>query len=56
MRWPRRAWPSIRALLAHVDFDQPEIGPQLLWDTIDRMLRLDPIRRPCCAAATTRWR
>ena len=29
------------ALLAAVDFDQPEVGPQLLWDTIDRMLRLD---------------
>ena len=31
------------ALLSHVDFDQSEVGPQLLWDTIDRMLRLpDP--------------
>jgi LacI family transcriptional regulator len=37
------------ALLAHVDFDQPEIGPQLLWDTIDRMLRLDqPPTVLCC--------
>lgn len=36
-------------LLAHVDFDQPEIGPQLLWDTIDRMLRLDdPPTVLCC--------
>jgi LacI family transcriptional regulator len=37
------------ALLAHVDFDQAEIGPQLLWDTIDRMLRLDvPPTVICC--------
>lgn len=37
------------ALLAHVDFDQPEIGPQLLWDTIDRMLRLpEPPTVICC--------
>lgn len=37
------------ALLAHVDFDQPEVGPQLLWDTIDRMLRLDsPPTVLCC--------
>lgn len=37
------------ALLAHVDFDQPEIGPQLLWDTIDRMLHLDqPPTVLCC--------
>jgi LacI family transcriptional regulator len=36
-------------LLAHVDFDQPETGPQLLWDTIDRMLRLDlPPTVLCC--------
>jgi LacI family transcriptional regulator len=37
------------ALLAHVDFDQPEIGPPLLWDSIDRMLRLDvPPSVICC--------
>lgn len=37
------------ALLASVDFDQPEVGPQLLWDTIDRMLRLtDPPTVLCC--------
>jgi LacI family transcriptional regulator len=37
------------ALLAHVDFDQPATGPQLLWDTIDRMLRLDvPPTVLCC--------
>lgn len=37
------------ALLAHVDFDQPETGPQLLWDTIDRMLRLpEPPTVLCC--------
>lgn len=37
------------ALLAPVDFDQPEVGPQLLWDTIDRMLRLDvPPTVLCC--------
>ena len=37
------------ALLAHVDFEQPEIGPQLLWDTIDRMLRLpEPPTIICC--------
>ena len=37
------------ALLAHVDFDQPETGPQLLWDTIDRMLQLDaPPTVLCC--------
>lgn len=36
-------------LLANVDFDQPETGPQLLWDTIDRMLRLDqPPTVLCC--------
>lgn len=36
-------------LLAHVDFDQPEIGPQLLWDSIDRMLRLpEPPTVICC--------
>jgi LacI family transcriptional regulator len=36
-------------LLAHVDFDQPETGPQLLWDTIDRMLRVDdPPTVLCC--------
>ncbi|NEY89310.1 LacI family DNA-binding transcriptional regulator [Tabrizicola oligotrophica] len=36
-------------LLAHVDFDQAEIGPQVLWDTIDRMLRLDsPPTVLCC--------
>jgi LacI family transcriptional regulator len=28
-------------LVAAVDFDAPEIGPQLLWDTIDRMLKLE---------------
>jgi LacI family transcriptional regulator len=37
------------ALVAHVDFDQQEIGPQLLWDSIDRMLRLDqPPTVICC--------
>lgn len=37
------------ALLQHVDFDQTEIGPQLLWDTIDRMLRLEaPPTVLCC--------
>ncbi len=37
------------ALLEPVDFDQPEIGPQLLWDTIDRMMRLDqPPTVLCC--------
>ncbi len=37
------------ALLEHVDFDQPETGPQLLWDTIDRMLRLEqPPTVLCC--------
>lgn len=37
------------ALLANVDFDQPETGPQLLWDTIDRMLRLpEPPTVLCC--------
>ena len=37
------------ALLAHVDFDQPEAGPQLLWDTIDRFLRLpQPPTVLCC--------
>ncbi|MES2913809.1 MAG: LacI family DNA-binding transcriptional regulator [Pseudomonadota bacterium] len=36
-------------LMAHVDFDQPETGPQLLWDTIDRMLRIDaPPTVLCC--------
>jgi LacI family transcriptional regulator len=36
-------------LLAHVDFDQTETGPQLLWDTIDRMLRLsEPPTVLCC--------
>ncbi|MFN4192533.1 MAG: LacI family DNA-binding transcriptional regulator [Tabrizicola sp.] len=36
-------------LMANVDFDQPETGPQLLWDTIDRMLRLDaPPTVLCC--------
>lgn len=36
-------------LLTSVDFDQPETGPQLLWDTIDRMLRLDsPPTVICC--------
>jgi LacI family transcriptional regulator len=41
--------PFDAALLIHVDFDQPEIGPQLLWDTIDRMLRLDqPPTVLCC--------
>ena len=36
-------------LVAHVDFDQPETGPQLLWDTIDRMMRLDgPPTVLCC--------
>jgi LacI family transcriptional regulator len=37
------------ALLAHVDFDQSETGPQLLWDTIDRMLQLaEPPTVLCC--------
>ena len=37
------------ALQANVDFDQPETGPQLLWDTIDRMLRLpEPPTALCC--------
>jgi LacI family transcriptional regulator len=37
------------ALLANVDFDQPETGPQLLWDSIDRMLRLpEPPTVLCC--------
>lgn len=37
------------ALLQHVDFDQSEIGPQLLWDTIDRMLHLpEPPTVLCC--------
>jgi len=37
------------ALLAHVDFDVPEAGPQLLWDAIDRMLHLpDPPTVLCC--------
>lgn len=36
-------------LLTHVDFDQAETGPQLLWDSIDRMLRLDvPPTVLCC--------
>jgi LacI family transcriptional regulator len=36
-------------LLAHVDFDEPGTGPQLLWDTIDRLLRLDaPPTVLCC--------
>lgn len=36
-------------LLTHVDFDQVETGPQLLWDSIDRMLRLDvPPTVLCC--------
>lgn len=36
-------------LIASVDFDQPETGPQLLWNTIDRMLRLDePPTVLCC--------
>jgi LacI family transcriptional regulator len=37
------------ALVAPVDFDAPEIGPQLLWDTIDRMLKLaEPPTVLCC--------
>ena len=41
--------PFDSALLLHVDFDQPEVGPQLLWDTIDRMLHLDqPPTVLCC--------
>jgi LacI family transcriptional regulator len=37
------------SLLAHVDFDLPEAGPQLLWDTIDRMLRApNPPSVLCC--------
>ena len=37
------------ALLVHVDFDQPVIGPEILWDTIDRLLRLDvPPTVLCC--------
>ena len=36
-------------LMVSVDFDQPETGPQLLWNTIDRMLRLDqPPTALCC--------
>lgn len=36
-------------LVMHVDFDQPGIGPELLWDSIDRMLRLDvPPTVLCC--------
>jgi LacI family transcriptional regulator len=36
-------------LVANVYFDQPEIGPQLLWDTIDRILRMDdPPTVLCC--------
>jgi LacI family transcriptional regulator len=36
-------------LLQFVDFNQPEVGPQLLWDTIDRTLRLDqPPTVLCC--------
>ncbi|MCU0904307.1 MAG: LacI family DNA-binding transcriptional regulator [Tabrizicola sp.] len=34
---------------ANVDFDQPEVGSQLLWDTLDRILRLDdPPTVLCC--------
>ena len=37
------------ALMAHVDFDPGDTGPQLLWDTIDRMLRLpEPPTVLCC--------
>lgn len=37
------------ALLANVDFDVPEFGPQILWDSIDRLLRLDdPPTVLCC--------
>jgi LacI family transcriptional regulator len=37
------------ALLAPVDFDEPETGPQLMWDSIDRMLRLpQPPTVLCC--------
>jgi LacI family transcriptional regulator len=36
-------------LLANVNFDLPETGPQLLWDAIDRMLRIDaPPTVLCC--------
>lgn len=37
------------ALLSQIDFDAPEIGPQLLWDSIDRMLHLaEPPTVLCC--------
>ncbi|MGL4238240.1 LacI family DNA-binding transcriptional regulator [Tabrizicola sp.] len=36
-------------LITPVDFDAPDIGPQLLWDTIDRMLKLgQPPTVLCC--------
>ena len=36
-------------LVAPVDFDAPEIGPQLLWDAIDRLLSLpNPPTVLCC--------
>jgi hypothetical protein len=35
-------------LLAHVDFDQTEVGSQLLEDTIDQMLRLDAAPTVLC--------
>lgn len=43
------AIPFDPTLLAHVDFDQPVAGAQLLWDTLDRMLNLpDPPTVLCC--------
>ncbi len=37
------------ALFAHTNFDLPEAGPQLLWDSIDHMLRLaNPPTVICC--------
>ena len=37
------------ALIVPVDFDAPATGPQLLWDTIDRMLSLaEPPTVLCC--------
>lgn len=35
-------------LFAAVEFDQPVTGPQLLWDSIDRMLRLDAAPTVLC--------
>ncbi len=37
------------ALFTHANFDLPEAGPQLLWDSIDQMLRLaNPPTVICC--------